>query len=216
MTFDMGETGFSKGYSKFNLESDSGTVGARDRQVPGRTVHLVARGKVGEVESWMECYYYKPPFPDGLAATGRVTASSLYLAGVRRTQGYAGGDPSTINPAEAFPANLFSNFSQAGPPVAVLSDNCRITGSAGAVGGVSVDASSIVEGEVLPGSDPRALPELDVVERIAAIETNAILTASTGGTLTLDQQWFSRCNGNLTVGGNRAEPLLRPPTSDPR
>ena len=195
VTYDSGTPGFSKGYSTFNLNQDSATVGARGRQVPGRTVHLVARGKVGEVESWMECYYYKPPFPDGLAATGRVTASSLYLAGVRRTQGYAGGDPSTINPAEAFPANLFSNFSQAGPPVAVLSDNCRITGSAGAVGGVSVDASSIVEGEVLPGSDPRALPELDVRDKITTLEGQAVPV-----TFPLASNWFVR-SGPLDVPG---------------
>ena len=199
VTFDMGETGFSKGYSKFNLESDSGTVGASDHAVPARTVHLVARGKVGHTEKWMECYYYKPPFPDGLAATGPIEANALYLAGVRNAQQYI-PPPGQTAPDQILPANLFSNSEEV--LASDIGPDCLIKGSAGAVGGVSVDPTSVVEGEVLPGSEPRLIPELDVVERIAAIETNAILTASTGGTLTLDQQWFSRCNGNLTVGGD--------------
>lgn len=198
VTFDQSE--FSDAYSTFNLESDTPILGARSHNVPGRTVHLVARGKVGSSESWMECVYHRPPFPDGLAATGPVDAKALYLAGIRRGQAYSGGDPSNIPPDDSLPANLFSNAS--GANAALIGVNCRITGSAGAVGGVNVDPTSLVEGEVLPGSEPRAVPDMDIPARMSALRPNAVTVSGTGGDLELDKDWFCQATSGLSVGGN--------------
>lgn len=199
VTFDQNEFG-PDGKSTFNLDSDTPKTGARSHNVPARTVHLVARGKVGSSESWMECVYYKPPFPDGLAASGPIDAKALYLAGIRRGQAYAGGDPGNIPPEDSIPANLFTNAT--GPNASLVGVNCRITGSAGAVGSVTVDPTSVVEGEVLPGSEPRAIPNMDIPARMAALRPNAVTVASSGGDVELDKDWFSQATSGLTVGGN--------------
>lgn len=198
VTFDPGE--FAQGYSKWNLDEDDAKIGARGRSVPGRTVHLVARGRVGSSESWMECVYFKPPFPDGLAATGKIDARALYLAGVRNGQAYSGGDPGTIPPEDTLPGNLVSNSED--PLAARIGPGCRITGSAAAAGGVSVDPDSVVEGEVLPLSEPREIPDMDVRARIDALLPNAVTVTPSGGTLELDPDWFSQAPGGLTVNGD--------------
>lgn len=198
VTFD--ETESPDAHSTFNLEEDGQKIGARSHNVPGRSVHLVARGKVGSSESLMECVYHKPPFPDGLAASGPIEAKALYLAGVRRGQAYSGGDPEAIPPEDLMPANLFSNA--AGPEAAKIGENCRIIGSAGAVGTVSVHPSSTIQGEVLPNSEPRAIPEIDIHDRIEALKSNAVDVPSSGGDVTLEPDWFGKATSGLTVGGN--------------
>lgn len=202
VTFNRSESGFSDGYSTYNLDRDSNVSGggARSHQVPPRTVHLVARGRVGSSESWMECLYYKPPFPDGLAASGPVWVRSLYLAAVTSGQAYSGGDPGQIAPEDSRPANLFTNAT--GATAAQILEGCHITGSAGAMGGVSVDPDSQVLGEVLPGSEERAIPEIDVRARMDALRPNAVDVASTGGNLELDPDWFAQATSGLTVGGD--------------
>jgi hypothetical protein len=204
VTFDPSEAGFASGYSTYNLKGDASKIGAQGRQVPGRTIHLVARGRVGDIERWMECVYYKPPFPDGLATTGWVDARSVYLAGIRRGDAYSGGDPGGIDPEQAFPANLFSNASAGaspGAPGATVRDHSRVTGSVGAIGPVSIGPECVVEGEVLPGSEPRAIPELDIEDKIAMVDSTAAPVASSGGDLTLDPNWFFKSSGPLTVNG---------------
>ncbi len=207
VTFDPGEAGFSDAFSSYNLDTDSAKPGARGRSVPGRTVHLVGRGKVGDVEQWMECYYFRPPFPDGLASTGWVDAKTLYLAGVRRGQAYNGGDPEAIPPEETFPANLFSNApADPNTPAVRVRDSSKISGSAGAVGNVSVETGSVVEMETLPLSEPRPIPDLDMPAKILELQkiadpnqdVYAISVPEPAGKL---GGFFYRFNGPLSLSG---------------
>jgi hypothetical protein len=195
-TFDKAESGFTDGYSLNNLNSDSAVTGAGGRQIPGRTMHVVARGRVGSVERWMECIYYRPAFPDGLACTGKVDARSVYLTAVRRASAYSGGDPSGIPYEETLPANIFSNSTT------LLTGQSTVSGSVGAVGSVSVAPSCTVRGEILPGSEPRSIPDLRLDEKIAIVEENNSPVSSTGGDLTLEPNFFMKSDGDLSVGGD--------------
>ena len=192
-------------HSTNNLESEGSIPGAQGRVIPGRSVHLIARGRVGEIERWVECIYHKPPFPDGLVSSGSVLASGLILNGVSQEEGYAGGDPSQIIPENKVPANLFSNAVDGGPgePAVVLGPDCHVSGSVGAAGGVVIDPKAIVEGEVLPGHEPRPVPKVDIADRMATLAPNSVdLASSYGGNLTLDKNWFNNAPGGLRVSGD--------------
>ncbi len=189
-----------------NLDSDNQVVGGLGRTVPGRTVHLIARGRVGNTVRWVECLYHKPPFPDGLIATGPIDAKTLHLVGIRQEGDYTGGDPNSIPPENTLPGNLFSNstsgFVAAGPS-ATVSQNSLITGSAGSVASVTNDATSVVQGELLPFSDPRPMPNLDIRGKINLLLPNAIPIANSyPGSHQLDPDWFCLADGGLSVGGD--------------
>ncbi len=201
VTFNPGEPGFAQGYSLRNLDSDENKPGAKNHSVPGRTVHLVARGKVGNSEQWMECLYYRPPFPDGLAATGPVDAKGLFLTGVREDTAYQGGDPGSIPPEQFRPANLFSNSTAGfspGEPAVKIGPACDIRGSVGAVGSVAVDPDAAVRDEVLPGSEARAVPNMDLPALANEIRQNAVDVVG-GGAVVLDENWYAKSDGPLTV-----------------
>lgn len=200
-----GAGAFDGRQSTNNLQSDDQLLGGFGREVPGRTVHLVARGRVGNTVRWVECLYHRPPFPDGLISSGPVDAKALQLLAVRRQANYAGGDPSTIAPEDRAPSNLFSNSPrgfQVGEPSVKVADNSRIEGSVGSVGSVNVDGSTVVEGEVLPASNERDIPELDILEKMALLTPNAIDVSSPSGDFSLDPNWFSKSDGNFSVGGD--------------
>lgn len=203
VTFDSSESGFSQAYSSNNIRSDAAISGARGRTVPGRSVHLVARGRVGSTERWVECIYYRPPFPDGLACTGLADARSVYLAAVRHVSDYPGGDPRTIPPEDALPANIFSNSQgRGGRPSTQVSGSSVVTGSVGAVGPVSVSGDSEVEGEILPHSESRAIPDIRLDEKFSIVEENNTPVSSTGGDLTLEPNFFMLASHGLEVGGD--------------
>jgi hypothetical protein len=188
-------------YSTYNIDGDASVNGARGRVVPAQTVHLVGKGKVGSAQAYVECVYYRPPFPDGLIASGPVKASALKLYAIRRDDSYAGGDPEDILSEDELPGNLFSNFGQGwavGEPTTKISDNSDISGSLGSVGTIEVDGGSVVGGERLPGSQSRPIPNLNIVEKINILKPNAIPYSSS----TLDPDWFVLSSGALNVTGD--------------
>lgn len=188
-----------------NLNDDNQISGGAGRLVPGRTVHLVARGRVGSTERWVECLYHKPPFPDGLITTGPIDARTIHLVGIRQEGAYAGGDPNSIPLQDTIPGNLFSNSAlgfAAGGPASEVSQNSLVTGSVGAVGTVDVDASTLVEGELLPGSDDRPIPDLNINQKITLLEPNAIPIGLSHVDLSLDPNWFSLASSDLNISGN--------------
>ena len=203
VTFNPGVD--SRGYSVFNLEGASSVPGTRGKIVPPRMVHLVGRGEVGSARSYVECLFSRPPFPDGLVASGPVKAEALQLYAIRRDSSYSGGDPTLIDAEEVLPGNLFSNSNEgwvSGAPTVQLLQSTEISGSVGAVGSVSVDATSSVGGELRPASSPRPIARIDIVSKISALKPNAIPIASSGSDLSLDPNWFSISTGSLSVGGD--------------
>lgn len=201
VTFVQSE--FSGAYSTSNLGTDVSVVGAGGTTVPRDALHLIGRGRVGGVERWVECIYHKPPYPDGLVASGGVQASGLILSGVRKGEDYQGGNPSEIPPEQRVLANLFSNATSGpGGRAVVLGPGCDINGTVGTPGQIEIDPSCQIAGEVLPRSDQRPLPSLSIPERIAVLEPNAVDVASTGGDLQLSDNWFNQAIGGLNVGGD--------------
>ena len=203
VTFNPGVD--SRGYSVFNLEGASSVPGTRGKIVPPRTVHLVGRGMVGSARSYVECLFYRPPFPDGLVASGPVKAEALQLYAIRRDDAYSGGDPKDIASDSVVPGNLFSNYGDgwaAGEPTVQLLESSDINGSVGAVGSIAVDSSSVVGGEVRPGASERPIARLDIPAKIAALKPNAIPVSSSGADLTLDEDWFAISSGTLSVAGD--------------
>ena len=190
-------------FSTNNMNPDTSRIGSGGVSVPPNAVHLVARGRVGSVERWMECIYYEPPFPDGLVASGTVDASGLLLSGVRTGAAYDGGDTTAIPADQQVQANLFS-LAATGPggQAVILGPDCDINGSVGAVGQIEVDPSSKVRGEVRPGSQERPVPSLSVRDRIAVLEPNAVDVTYPGGDLQLSQSWFNHAVGGLEVTGD--------------
>lgn len=201
VTFDSKE--FPDAYSTFNLESDKPKVGAGGLNIPTEAVHFVARGRVGDVQQWVECVYHKPPYPDGIVGKGWVEANGLVLTGVKNGEDYKGGDPSQIPDEDKTLANIFSNASS-GPkgPAVLLGARCEINGSVGSTGSISIDPSNVVRGEVLPFTDKRPVPAIDIGSRISELLPNSVSVSSTGGTLTLDPSWFNHSPGSLNIGGN--------------
>ncbi|HIB65888.1 MAG TPA: hypothetical protein EYO33_12455 [Phycisphaerales bacterium] len=200
VTFDRSE--FPSDYSTYRSldpNHETSAVGARGRTVPENSVHLVARGRVGDVEQWMECIYHHPPFPEGLIATGKVEASGLYLTGVSLGSAYQGGDGESIAPEDRVPANLFSNSSGL---AVTLSANSYVNGSVGAPGEVVLQDGAGVAGELLPGSSLKEMPELDISGKMEVLTRTAYPVPVSQGNLTLPEGWFSHSPSALTVFGD--------------
>lgn len=197
VTFDPGTPGFSSGYSINNINDDNSVNRPDGGVVPGRSVYVLARGKVGTTERWVECVYYRPPFPDGLACSGAADGRSVQLAAIRSGSVVpANGDPMAIPPDEALPANIFSNTTTS------VSGSSIVTGSVGAVGSVSVTANCQIQGEVLPGSEARAIPDVRLDEKFAIVEQNNTPVSSSSGDLTLSPNFFMLADSGLNVGGD--------------
>lgn len=197
VTFDRDE--FPDDFSSYRLKDPDRTtsaVGARGRTVPENSVHLVARGRVSNVVQWVECVYHRPPFPNGLIATGEVSASGLYLTGVSRGGSYQGGAPDTIEPSHRAPANLFSNAR------VELSGASLINGSVGAVGQVEMSPDCTVSGELRSACSDEEVPELDLAAKMATLVRNSYEVSSGTGDLTLVDGWFSHSPSDLHVPGN--------------
>lgn len=203
VSFDKRESGFKRGYSTNNSGGDGSVKGAGDRLVPGRTVHLLARGQVGSTERWVECVYYRPPFPDGIACTGSVDGRSIYLAAVRSAGSYTPGRTPPVAAEEALAANIFSNAvgASTGPGTSV-SGVSTVMGSVGSVGSVSVTPDCDIRGEILPRSESRAIPDLRLDEKFSIVEQNNSPVFSSGGDLTLEPNFFMLSEGGLEVGGD--------------
>lgn len=201
VTFNRGE--FSAGYSTNNIDSDTSIPGSGGTTVPSAAIHFVARGRVGNVERWVECVFHKPPYPDGLVSSGKVEATGLQLMGVRRGEDYKGGNPTDIPVEDQTMANLFANGNgvSSGPAV-VLKADCEIHGSVGSPGAIEVNPASIIRGELLPGHERRPIPSINLRDRISKLNPNSVPVAPSGAGLTLDKSWFNHSPGSLTVGGD--------------
>ena len=196
VTFNRGE--FSEGFSSYNLNSDASMVGAGGTNIPPESIHMVARGRVGNTERWVECVFHRPPYPDGLVATGSVEAEGLQLSGVKESEKYLGGALEEIEAEDRTKANLFANGRDATGPSILLKADCDIHGSVGSPGDIQIETGNLVRGEVLPRSEPRPIPALDIRSRMATLQINSVPV----NLPTLDENWFSHSPGPLTVNGD--------------
>jgi hypothetical protein len=139
------------GYSTNNLDNTETVVGYDGTIVPPQAVHLVARGRVGEVVKDTEVVIHIPQFPYAVACSGPIHAIGGLTIGQIN-------NPEDLD--DLSPADLLSNAT--GDESVSISGTSRITGDIQASGSIALDQSRgviTVEGTVRPNESPVNLPE---------------------------------------------------------
>ncbi len=182
-----------------NIGSLNQVQGSTNHAVPGNTVHIVGRGRVGDSTSTVEAIYYRPPFPKALSASGPIHAIGTVVQG-----SVPGTPPAFPVPAgQSVPGCIQTNCALRGANPALKLEQCAISGDAAAVGDVGLDAATRVEGEVRQNGAPQTIPTIDVLARINSIKGAASTEILTGtiGSKTLN--WFAGCTDPLlTINGD--------------
>ncbi len=184
-----------------NLGSLNQVQGSTGHGVPGNTIHIVGRGRVGDSTSTVEAIYYRPPFPKALSASGRLKLVGTIVEGA-----IPGSSTIPIPASEQIPGCIQTNALDSGNLKAVELVQCAISGDAAAVGSVQLDTATTVSGEVRQNGTPQAIAQIDVQARINDIK-NATSTEILSGAITdKTLNWFAGCldpqlviNGNLTL-----------------
>lgn len=149
-------------YSTNNLASDSSIAGD-GRSVPGHAVHLVALGCCRSEKIQIETVFINPPFPSGCASRGPVRLRAVNLWGFPPDRVPA----APLLPDPSVPAHVYTN--SALPNALELGPGCDIYGDAAAVGGITLDPTSNVRGEMRPGSQPNQVPHFDIAAMYGSI-----------------------------------------------
>ncbi|MBS2040724.1 hypothetical protein JST97_37400 [bacterium] len=138
-----------------NLNSESS--GAADgRTIPARSCHLVALGSCFSQKLQIETVYVQPPYPSGCASSGPVKLKSVRLWGLPANQ----TPVFPLVPNRTVPAHVYTNCNlnnglEIGP-------QCEVIGDAACQGGITVDPSARVLGEVRPYSGANPVPHFDL------------------------------------------------------
>ncbi len=135
------------------LDSDEGSLG---RAVPDGTFHLVSTGYCRGQYRTVECVVKKPPFPFGLATSGKIESPDpLVVKGVSTMQALLDGE-------EDRPGHILCN-SEDGVVIGSRPPNQTfISGFIKAVGPINVAQPAEVLGGLRPGSDVSTLADIDI------------------------------------------------------
>ncbi|MCA9790887.1 MAG: hypothetical protein KC910_03800 [Candidatus Eremiobacteraeota bacterium] len=192
-------------YSTNNFEEPTSVAGANGRQIPDSAVHLVAVGKCKNARYQMEAIYYIPPYPNALASTGPLTSSGgLLVAGVSSTQAFAdSGKAAAIDPADLDMAHVASNYE--GDTAVQIGPTSTVMGDVMAVGGIDLDSTVKVAGEVREHSGKQTMPDLDVdniFAKLDEIKGNDQILDGAPTMTNLEVDFFTEALGDLKVNGN--------------
>jgi hypothetical protein len=184
-----------------NLGSLNQVQGSTNHAVPGNSVHIVGRGRVGDSTSTVEAIYYRPPFPKALSASGRLKLVGTIV------EGAAPGSTTIPVPAgQQVPGCIQTNALDSGNLKAVELLQCAISGDAAAVGSVQLDSATTVSGEVRQNGTPQTIAQIDVQSRINDIKDASGTEILSGVITDKTLNWFAGCrdpqlviNGNLTL-----------------
>lgn len=155
LTFDR-SSAFPHSTNNTYLDADQGSLG---RTVPDGTFHLVSTGYCRGQYRTVECVVKKPPFPFGLAASGKIESPDpLVVRGVSSIQALIDGN-------EDRPGHILCNSSDgvsigsstASPPVETF-----ISGFVKSVGPISINQPAQVLGGLRPGADVSTLADIDI------------------------------------------------------
>jgi hypothetical protein len=181
-----------------NLGSLNQVQGSTGHGVPGNTIHIVGRGRVGDSTSTVEAIYYRPPFPKALSASGRIHAVGTIVEGAT-----PGSSTIPVPASEQIPGCIQTNALDSGNLKAVDLVQCAISGDAAAVGSVQLDTATTISGEVRQNGSPQAIAQIDVQARINDIKdaSSTEILSGTIGDKTLN--WFAGCrDAQLVINGN--------------
>lgn len=188
------------GLSTNNLFGSGMVTGDLDRGVPVNTVHLIGTGYCARARKSIEMLYYVPPFPSALASEGPVhSRGGLLVAGIKDPTLFPGTYGATP-PENKAPSHVFSNFN--GPEAVNLGPGAQIQGNVGAVGGIVLDSSVQVSGEVRDHTDPQPLPQLNlgaIFGRLGSQLGTEVLNSDVAGDYSLE--WNARATGSLRITG---------------
>ena len=183
-----------------NLRSAAIRPGSLDRQVPPNCVQLVARGSWSNSVKTLEMIFYVPPFPNALASEGPVRSTGgLLVGGITDPKNFP-GDYNSVAKEEQVPAHVVSNSDS--PEAVNLGPGAVIQGNVGAVGGVVLDPSVQVLGQVRQHLERQPLPELDLTALFNRLGTQVGVDPlpAVKGSFTLP--WNARRDGDLLVNGD--------------
>lgn len=164
-------------HSTNNLVGDASVTGWNETVVPGHVAHLIGVGNHANETVVREVFIHIPPFPYAVASEGRLHSSgSLEVFALESIADLEDG----VLDEEKMPGHIVSNApderSASGSlvtPAVLLGEDTSISGDAQAVGSVHLipfngsnpDASAaaargVVDGQVRPGHDREALPQV--------------------------------------------------------
>lgn len=135
------------------LDSDEGSLG---RTVPDGTFHLVSTGYCRGQYRTIECVVKKPPFPFGLATSGKIESPDpLVVRGVSTIQTLIDGE-------EDRPGHILCNSAEGVVIGARPPNETFISGFVKAVGSINVAQPAVVLGGLRPDSDTSTLADIDI------------------------------------------------------
>ena len=136
------------------LDSDTGSLG---RTVPDGMFHIVSTGYCRGQYRTIEALIAKPPFPFGLATSGKLVSQDPFVVkGVSSV-------PDLIDGKEDRPGHILCNspegveIGQSDPPRPTY-----ISGFVKSVGSISIDQPATVLGGLRPGADPSTLASINI------------------------------------------------------
>ncbi len=182
--------------STYNLDTDAIVTGARGRQVPANSVHLVGAGICNGVERRIEAVVYVPRFTHALASSGEITARDVYIAEVDDASVLDGGFPLPENQVK--PGHVASN-STVGAAAIEFDGTNLITGDLHSASSWTPGPDTTVQGETRLGAEPVGLPDLDITSYDPG--TGSDVTVLTGPPDPSDPplSGLNRHSGDLTV-----------------
>ena len=143
-----------------NLSGTNPTQGYdATRPIPPASVQLVALGSYRGVTHRVETVIYLPPFPYAIASAGPLTSNGGLEVGALNDSGDV-EDLSLIQSEDLVGAHIVSN--SADSKALSLGAGSLITGDVRAHGGIILDPSAVVHGQVRGNSDTVTIPKENV------------------------------------------------------
>lgn len=174
--------------------------GSLERQIPANCAQVIGRGVCGNSVKTIEVLFYVPPFPNALASEGPIRSrGGLLVGGLLDPEKYV-SDYASVADEDKSPAHVISNFNS--PTAVDLGPGATILGNVAAVGGVVMDSTVTVSGEVRQYIEPQPVPKLDLTALFRKVGGEIGSDALDPDIPGLNLTWNAHRNGNLVVRGN--------------
>lgn len=151
--------GTEQGDSTNNVDGEESVRAPDGRAVPAYSARILAEGRHAGTVHRVEAIVTIPPFPYAIACAGEITSEGGLRVG-SLAPNWRNTRPSLE--ADLLPSDVLCN--SLADPSLNLGGDCRITGDLQSAGGISLSQGATVEGEILPFSGTRELPQIVLEE----------------------------------------------------
>lgn len=168
VTFDP-RHGFPYSTNNTNLTNDTGYQG---RVVPDGMFHVISTGYCKGQYRTIECVIEKPPFPFGLATSGKIdSADPIRVLGTSSQSGYHAGETDR-------PGHILCNSPEG---VTIRADehgltSTEISGFVKSVGPVTIEQPAVVRGGVQSLAEATTLTDIDIQRFKLGSEEQGVIT----------------------------------------